>query len=479
VKIILLAAGKSTRFKSSKHKALHDLLGKTVLERVLTTMHALQSKQIQLVLGHQLPLIAANLTHGETYIEQKEQLGTGHALLTGISNFDNDKENSIEGILVSCIDTPLLRSKTLESLIQHTLLHKAQIGVLTASLNQPFGYGRVKRDGNEIIAIIEEKDASEEEKQIKEINAGVYFFNMNLNALKQGLNSLQTNNKQGEYYLTDIIEWAQKEKLSTIAYQCQDPDEILGINTKADFSECQKILSMRKVKELQTKGVLFLHPESQIVSPETTIGQDTVIMPNCILSGSCRLGEGNQIGPNVYLKNVIVGNSSSIGLNSYIEDSTIGSDSSIKYSHIVQVEIGSSCSVGPFANLRPGTKLEDNSSVGDFVEIKNSLISSNAKVPHLSYIGDAFLGEDVNIGAGTITANFNAITGEKGQTKIGNEVKVGSNSVLVAPLEIADGCMVAAGSVVTDNVKDENSLIISRNQQTVKKGWVKEKRNPQ
>lgn len=453
--IVVLAAGKSTRFKSSKHKALHDLLGKKIIERTSETLLKLNPTKIIYVLGHQLQEIKAELKKQEDFIEQKEQLGTGHALLTGLEGFKEEKT----GILVTCIDTPLLTENTLKKLIDSTKANNSQVGILTTKIANPFGYGRVVRDGNKVNAIVEEKDATKDERAINEINAGVYYFNLSPQEIVLGLKSLKNNNQQKEYYLTDMIEWANQQGHTVTALCTEDSNEVLGINTRTDLAEAIKNLSSRSVSRLQAEGVTFINPESSLISPEALIEADTIVYPNCVILGKTKIASDCLIGS-----------------NTFIQDSIIGSNSSIKYSYILETEIGNNCSVGPFANLRPGTKLMDEASVGDFVEIKNSTIASRSKVPHLSYIGDSEIGEDVNIGAGTITANFNAITGQKNQTIIGNNVKVGSNSVLVAPVNIADGCMVAAGTVITENVQDEDSLIIARNELKIKKGWVKEKR---
>lgn len=449
MKIIVLAAGKSTRFKSNKHKALHDLLGKTILERALSTLQKLNPKQMQLVLGHQIESMVAQLKHGETFIEQNEQLGTAHALKIGLSNLNDDSG----GFLVTCIDTPLLRLETLQSLIEKTKKEAAQIGILTAEPENNFGYGRIERSGNQI-KIIEEKDATEKQKNIKEVNAGVYFFNMPLANLTESLKVISNQNAQKEYYLTDLI---QQKDFKIITEKCSDWQEIIGINSRLDLEMAIQVLSQRKIKELQRAGISFLNSHSCLLSPEAQIGIDSVIGLNCQILGETTIGENCQIN------------------NCFIHDSSIGDNVQIRYSQIVQSRIGSNCLVGPFANLRPDTQLANNVMVGDFVEIKNSQIAQNSKIPHLSYIGDSEIGEDVNIGAGSITANYDAIAGLKHATQIGHNVKVGSNCVLVAPLQIANNCFIAAGSTIVNSVHEQNSLIIAREKQIVKKNWVKEK----
>lgn len=457
MKIIILAAGKSKRFKSSKHKALHDLLGLTILERILNNLWALEPHQIQLVLGHQMKEMIGHLKKQETFVEQDEQLGTAHALQVGLSNI-----SSIEnGLLVTCVDTPMISSETFKQLIQRANSQKAQIGILTTRLAQPTGYGRIikdQHDESQVLKIIEEKDSTDEQKQINEVNTGVYFFNLPLQKLQEGLSSIKNNNNQKEYYLTDLVEWANSEGLRVVAHCVNDSAETLGINDRVDLAQAAQIMSAKRIKELQINGVSFINPSTTTVAPEVEIGEDTVIMPGCNLIGKVSIASNSVIGPNCYLQN-----------------SEIGSNCHLKFVHMVDSKIGNHCTLGPFVNIRPGTQLANNVAVGDFVEIKNSSVGAHSKLPHLSYVGDSSIGENVNIGAGTITANFDAISHSKNVTQIGDDVKVGSNCVLIAPLQIADGCMIAAGTIVTKSVEHKNSLIIARTPQSVKEDWVTEK----
>jgi len=458
MKIIVLAAGKSKRFKSNKHKALHDLLGKTILERILDCLWSLNPSQIHLVLGHQMDEIAGRLKRGETYVEQKEQLGTADALRVGLKGLSVTADED-GGLLVTCADTPLLKAATLNDLIQTVRQNDAQLGVLTAILEEPYGYGRVIRQGQQVRKIVEEKDASSAQKELKEINAGVYFINLPQLQLQELLSGITNQNQQSEFYLTDLVERADSRGLKVVAHQVADCAEIVGVNTKADLTQVIDLMSQKKIEDLQDQGVMFINPASCSVSPEVKIEPDAVIWPGCHLLGDISIGEGSQIGPNCFILN-----------------SSIGRHCTVKYSCVTDSQLADECSVGPFANLRPGSQLMKGACVGDFVELKNSVLGCNSKVPHLSYIGDSVLGKDVNIGAGSITANYDAISGEKNQTKLGDSVKVGSNSVLVAPVQIANGCMVAAGSVITETVNVPNSLILARTPQTVKEGWVNIKR---
>jgi bifunctional UDP-N-acetylglucosamine pyrophosphorylase / glucosamine-1-phosphate N-acetyltransferase len=461
MKIVILAAGKSTRFKSNKHKALHDFLGQSILERVKQTLINLKPDFMQFVLGHQISALSAFLKpeQREFFIEQKEQLGTAHALQAALKadSFVNLPENENINLLITCIDTPLLTTETLQNLIDSVKLEKAEIGILTAQIDNPEGYGRiVKSASGSIQSIREEKDCNETERKIKEINGGVYYFNLSFERLKEGLASIKNTNVQKEYYLTDLIEWTIKSDLKVISYICENSAEILGINSRTDLEKAIQAASQQQVQKLMFEGVTFLDRNSVLISPETEIGSDTVIWPNCQLIGKVNIGSESNIGPNTFIQN-----------------SEIGSNCSVRQSNLVEVKVASNCSVGPFANLRPQTILDAGVLVGDFVEVKNSFIGKNSKVSHLSYIGDCTLGEEVNIGAGTITANYNALNGTKSKTIIGDKVKVGSNCVFVAPVQIADNCLVAAGSTITENVENPNSLIIARSKQTIKENWVK------
>ena len=461
MKIVVLAAGKSTRFKSAKHKALHDFLGQSIFARVKQALINLKPDFIQFVLGHQLPVLSALLKSDqqEFFIEQKQQLGTAHALKTALSaeRFINLPENENINLLITCIDTPLLTTETLQNLIHSTKLEKAEIGILTAELDNPTGYGRIIKSKNDLIqAIREEKDCTENERKISEINAGVYYFNLSFSKLKEGLDSIQNTNSQQEYYLTDLIEWAIQNDLKVISSICKDSSEVLGINSRADLEKAIQTASRKQVQKLMAQGITFLDSTTVLISPETEISADSVIWPNCQFIGKVKIGSESNIGPNTFIQN-----------------SEIGHNCSIRQSNLVEVNIADQCSVGPFANLRPQTILDTGVLIGDFVEVKNSFIGKNSKVSHLSYMGDCTLGEEVNIGAGTITANYNALSGNKSKTIIGDKVKVGSNCVFVAPVQIADNCFVAAGSTVTQDVEHSNSLIIARSKQIIKENWVK------
>ncbi len=459
IQIVILAAGKSSRFKSSKHKALHDLLGKTIIERISESLINIKLKDyefaLHFVLGHQKELLINELKNKNikfSFSEQIEQLGTAHALQTALKDIPN-----CDGLLVLCVDTPLIKTKSLENLILETINSNAELAVLTTTLENSFGYGRIIKDSNNNLkAIIEEKDANTLEKQIQEINSGIYFFNFKTNKLLDKLNKIKNENIQKEYYLTDIVKIFNQDNLKVITHKIIDSNEILGINSKKELSLCIKILSQNRIQELENEGVIFLSPESCLVSPETQIGQDTIVYQN-----------------NTFIGKNKIANNCEILINNFIFDSEIGNNCKISSSYVSQSKIANNCSIGPFANIRINTFLEEGVHIGDFVETKNVKIGKDSKASHLSYLGDAEIGSQVNIGAGTITANFNAISGEKHKTIINDGVKVGSNSVFVAPVKVAKDCMIAAGTVVDENVEQEASLIISRNKQKIKENWIK------
>ena len=332
-------------------------------------------------------------------------------------------ENFKGEVVILCGDTPLITSETLKKFIEYHKSANSDITVMSAIFDNPTNYGRIIRNSdNSLNSIVEEKDATEEQKKIKEVNAGIYCLNWE--KIKPAFSQLKTNNAQGEYYLTDIIEWGNKNGLSVNANPLENNEEIFGINSRLNLAQASKLMNKRTLEKLMNEGVTIIDPETTWISSETEIGNDTIIYPSCYISG----------------KN----------------------------------KIGSNCKIGPFAHLRGDVILEDNVKVGNFVEVKKSIIKKNTNACHLSYIGDSEIGERVNIGAGTITANYNPLTKEKSKTVLGNDVKIGSNSVLVAPVEIKEGANVGALSVITKNVS-EWSLALTRAPLRIIEGWVRRK----
>lgn len=421
IKSIILAAGKGTRMKSEKPKVLHDIFDKTLLGYVLDAVNGTgKVDESFVIVGHQAErvdeYVKKNYDNAKTIL-QSPQLGTGHA----VSMACPDLENFDGEVIILCGDTPLITSKTLEAFIKSHKNNHCHITVMTAMFDDPKNYGRIIRnlDGS-VKAIVEEKDATPEQKQIQEVNAGIYCLNWQ--KVKKAFSELKSNNAQGEYYLTDIIAWGNKKNLNVQAYTLKDNNEILGINSKVQLAEAAKILNKRSLTRLMNEGITIVDPDNTWISPETTIDTDTIIYPNTFITGE------NTIGKN--------------------------------------------CKIGPFSHLRGGNKIGNNVRIGNFVEIKKSEIKDNTNVSHLSYIGDSELGSHVNIGAGTITANYNPITKVKSKTIIKDNANTGSNSVIVAPVTVEEKGFVAAGTVVTKDVA-EGDLALTRATLKTIKNYVK------
>lgn len=462
LKAVILAAGKGTRMKSSIPKVLHKILDKTLLERVINSVLTVSDiNEIFVVVGHQADKVSEFVK--ETYTKknkypvntvlQDPQLGTGDAVFKVY-----DKLRSFNGtVLVLCGDTPLLSSETLNKFIDFHRKSNSALTVLSAKIDQPRYYGRIIRDLNgSVKKIVEEKDATQSEKEIKEINAGVYCLEWE--KISPAFFNLSSNNKQGEYYLTDIVEWTCQKELKVEAYTLENNIEILGINSRADLALAGSFLNQRTIDDLMKKGVTIIDPQNTWISPETNIGQDTIIYPGCYIEGENNFGSGCILGPDLFISGNV----------------TAGNNVKIFQSRISNVSISGDSSIGPFAHIRDNVNINKNVRIGNFVEIKNSSIDESTNIAHLSYIGDSSLGKNVNIGAGTITANYNSLTKQKNKTYLEDGVKIGSNSVLIAPVRISKNANVAAGSVITKNVP-EASLAIARESQKIIEGWVNKK----
>lgn len=461
IRSIILAAGKGTRMKSEMPKVLHSIMGKTLLERVVNSVIKVEDiNHNYVIVGHRADLVSELVEkkypakNVETVL-QEPQLGTGDAVFKCW-----DKLKDFKGsVLVLCGDTPLLRTETLEKFINSHRASGAVLTVMTAIMANPLNYGRIIRDDNDaIMKIVEEKDATPSQKAVKEINAGIYCFDWQ--AISPAFKEITPNNVQGEFYLTDIIDWSVRNGFKTNAYVLEDNQEVFGINSQKQLSRAAIILKNRKLEELMNDGVTIVDPMMTWISPETEIGSQSMIYPNCYIEGENFLGENNSIGPNTYIRgNVETADNVRI-VASVVSDTVIAEN----------------VKIGPFAHLRDGVEIKENVKIGNFVEVKKSTIDENTKASHLSYIGDAKLGKDVNIGAGTITANYNAITKEKSQTVICDNAKIGSNSVLVAPVKIEKGANVGALSVITSDVP-ENALAVTRSPMKIFKDWVTNKLN--
>ena len=459
IKAIVLAAGKGTRMKSSVPKVLHKIFDKALLERVIdTVLNIAKLDEIFVVVGHQSEKVTEfiNNTYTDKLVStllQQPQLGTGDAVFKAY-----DKLADFKGtVLVLCGDTPLLTNETLQNLVQFHQNSHSDLTILSANFENPSNYGRIVRDEKQNVKkIVEEKDATIEEQAIKEINAGVYCLEWE--KIAPAFLNLKTNNAQGEYYLTDIVDWSVNMGLNTNAFVLEDNREIFGINSRSHLAEAIKILNERTLEKLMVDGVTIIDPSSTWISPETSIGQDSIVYPNCYLDGKNKIGENCILGPDLF-----------VGGNIYVANNV-----KIFQSRISNASVMENSTIGPFTHIRDNAKISSNVRIGNFVEIKKSEIDQNTNVSHLSYVGDSSLGKDVNIGAGTITANYNPLTKQKSHTKIEDGVKIGSNSVLVAPVKISKNANVAAGSVITKDVP-ENSLAIAREKQKVIENWVNKK----
>lgn len=460
-KAVLLAAGKGTRMKSKYPKVLHKILGKTLIERVIGCLEKINIDETFVIVGHQSELVRKHLEkinkNNNKCVLQEPQMGTGHAVFQIFNHLIN-----FEGtLIILCGDTPLLTKETINRFVEAHIATASDLSILSADLKNPTNYGRIVRgiEGS-VIKIIEEKDAELREKKITEINTGVYCLEWT--KIAPAFLELNKNNAQGEYYLTDIVEWATNKEYNVNAHNLACEEEIFGINSKADLAKATKILNETKLAQLLASGVNIIDPNNTWISPETEIEADSTVLPGCYIEGSNYIAGDCLIGPNVYI-------------NGNVE---IGANTTVTMSKLSEVKTGKNCTIGPFANLRNNVIIDNEVRIGNFVEVKNSLIKSNTNAAHLSYIGDSELGSEVNIGAGTITANYDPLLKIKSKTIIKDKVKIGSNSVLVAPVTINEAANVAAGSVITKDVP-EGSLAIARERQTIINGWVYRKKKEQ
>lgn len=447
ISAVVLAAGKGTRMKSQTPKVLFPVAGKAILQHIVDTLTDAGVKNIYIVVGYGSDQVQAAISGPITWVLQREQLGTGHALIQAAPHLQ-DYSGSL---LVVTGDTPLLTSETISNLISLHQRENNAATVLTARVPNPTGYGRIVRDGGQVKAIIEEKDASPEERAITEINSGVFCYNWA--RVEPLLAKLTPNNTQGEYYLTDIISLLVQEGDRIGAVVARDHQEVAGINDRVQLAWAEGIMRARINQALMRSGVTMQDPASVWIDAEIEIGQDTIILPNTHICGATKIGSKCTIGPNVMLRSC-----------------RLAEGVTIRHSVAEDCVIGQGTQVGPFAYIRPGTVIGCRVKVGDFVEIKNSQIGDGTKVPHLAYVGDAKVGTGTNIGCGVITANYDGK--KKSLTEIGNDVFVGSNSNLVAPVKIGDGAYVAAGSTITEEVPPR-ALAIARSRQTVKVDWRK------
>ena len=447
---IILAAGKGTRMKSSLPKVLHKVCGKPMIEHVLTAAEEAGVDRNILVIGYGAEQVKETLGDQVQYAYQYEQLGTGHAVLQA-ADFLKDYDGAV---LVICGDTPLLTGETFSKLLAYHRERKAVATVLTGMMDNPYGYGRIIRNSNGgVTKIMEEKDASPDEKRIQEINTGTYCFDSNL--LFAALEKITPNNAQGEYYLTDVISMFVERNLRVEAVVAENVLETMGINSRKHLAEAEDYLRQRILDRLMDQGVTIIDPASTFIHTEVKIGKDTIIHPFTIIEGQTVIGEECIIGP-----------------SSRINSSQIGNGSIIEHSTVLESSLGQEVKVGPYAYLRPGTVAHNHVKIGDFVEIKKSVIGENSKIPHLSYVGDAEIGSGVNVGAGTITCNYDGKN--KYKTIIEDGAFIGSNSNLVAPVQIGKSAVIGAGSTVSKDVPAQ-ALGIARAKQKNIEGWKNNK----
>lgn len=444
VAVAILAAGKGTRMKSDLPKVLHSLGGRSLIEQVLYGCSSLSASPQIAIVGYQGDRVKQALSAFENleFVEQTQQLGTGHAvqqLIPRLEGYTGD-------LLILNGDVPLLRPETLQNLLQTHQKHGNAATILTANLANPQGYGRVFCDSDNFIKeIVEDRDCSPAQKQNRRINAGVYCFNWS--ELVKVLPHLQSNNDQQEYYLTDVF----SSMSPVMAVDVPDCEEILGINDRKQLASAYKILQYRIKDRWMAAGVTIIDPDSVTIDDTVELEPDVVIEPQTHLRGKTKIGTGSRIGP-----------------NTSIENSEIGTDVTVMYSVIADSRIQSGSRIGPYAHLRGGVQVGTGCRIGNFVELKNATLGDSSNVAHLSYLGDTAAGNQVNIGAGTITANYDGF--KKHRTIIGDRTKTGSNSVLIAPLTLGCDVTVAAGSVIYQDVEDD-SLAIARARQYVKRGW--------
>ncbi len=451
--VVVLAAGGGTRMKSSTSKLLHEVAGKSMLSYSVSAAAALAPEHLVVVVGHLREQVTGHLeqlSETVTTAVQEDQLGTGHAVacgLDGLGDFEGD-------VVVTYADVPMLTGDTLRQLVAVHRAHHNSVTVLTARVDDPSGYGRILRDGDGITGIVEHKDATDEQRAIDEINSGIYVFDAV--TLREGLASLTTDNAQGEQYLTDVLTFAHGDNRRVGAHLIEDVWQTEGVNDRVQLARMNLEMNRRIRDAWMLAGVTMVDPASTWIDVDVDLARDVTLHPGVILQGATTVGEGAIIGPNTTLMNV-----------------EVGAGAEVIRTHGSFAVIGEGASVGPFAYLRPGTELGRKGKIGTFVETKNAVIGAGAKVPHLTYAGDAVIDEGVNIGAGTIFANYDGVN--KSTSHVGRDAFVGSNTVLVAPVDIGPGALVGAGSTVTDDVP-AGSLALARGRQRNIDGWMVERR---
>ena len=450
---LILAAGKGTRFKSDKIKVLHSLMGKSMLQLVVDSVQRLGPDRIHIVVGYQKDLVQKSLTgQNIDFVFQSKQLGTAHAVLAAQAAL---KKEADKDLLIMNGDLPLIRSETLKPLLRNHRKKGNSLTFLTTDLDDPTGFGRVMLSEDKTFRIIEEKDATPAQRKEKEINVGIYLFR--IKDLLKGLTQVSNKNKKGEYYLTDMIEILSRNGRKVGKYKTRNTEEIVGVNDRYELARANDVLRLRKIKSLNEQGVTVYDPGSTWIDLDVKVGRDTVLYPSVILEGESVIGSHCTLYPYVHVIDTRVGKRVKLLSSSMFEQSVILDDAQ----------------VGPFTHLRPNTVIRQGAKVGNFVEMKNTDFGRHSKAGHLSYLGDADIQEDVNIGAGTITCNYDGA--RKSRTKIESGAFIGSGTELIAPVKIGKKAYVGAGSTITKDVSPE-SLAVSRSRQEERPGWAKRKR---
>jgi len=454
--VAIMAAGKGTRLKSQLPKVLHEVGGKPLLEHVIrAAVQVVPDKQdVYAIIGHEAERVRAAMQHtGVNFVLQTEQRGTGHALMVA-----RDALAGYDHVIVLSGDAPMITTETIEMLLKFHIKERASMTLLSAELENPFGYGRVLRKSSrsaEVQAIVEEKSASPAQRKIREINSGFYVFAVP--ELYSFIDKLSTNNPHAEYYLTDMAQVLRKAGRRVVVYRAEDPSEILGGNTRAELADIDQKMRWTKNRRLMADGVTIFFPATCVIDADVEIAPDTVIEPYVQLLGKTKIGTGCRVRSYCVIRDSVIGDGVLVRPGCVMEDARIGAGALL----------------GPYSHLRPGSEIGEGAHVGNFVETKKIKLGKGSKANHLTYLGDAEIGAGVNIGAGTITCNYDGVN--KHKTVIEDAVFIGSDSTLVAPVRVGKGAYVGAASCITDDVP-EDALAIGRGRQIVKEGWAREKR---
>lgn len=451
IKAIILAAGLGTRMKSNLPKVIHKVCGKTLVGHVIEEVQQANINEICVVVGHEAEQVKNTISQSVTFVEQKERLGTGHAVMQ-TTDFLGDEG----AVIILPGDGPMVRAESIAKLVQYHNEKQNVVTVWTAHFENPFGYGRVIRDENgNFVKIVEQKDATEEEAAVKEVNSGIYCFEVA--ALKKALKNINNDNAQGEYYLPDTLAFILQDQGKVDALLIEDHTEIMGINSRVQLAEAEKAMRKCINENHMILGVTMIDPDTTYIEKGVQIGKDTILYPGCIIEAGSVIGE-----------NCI------IGANSRIVNSKIGNNTEVQNSVILDSEVSSDVHIGPFAFIRPGSHIGTGVKIGDFVEVKNSNIGDGTKISHLTYIGDADVGKNINFGCGTVVVNYDGVN--KHRTVIEDDAFIGCNTNLVAPVIVRKGAYTAAGSTITKEVPS-GALGIARVKQENKEGWVTRRTN--